>query len=431
MTDQQIDHVLHQFDLDTDSGGCKSGALPGGTTQTFRVGNAVLKRIRETSLENDHSLDLFRWIADFSAHIAESGFRIPRPRATIDHAWMTDDGWTASTFLEGRHATADDIPACIQAILAFHRALKPIPKHPLMDGNQTAWGKAHRWCWGKKPDRIQPQLRPWVERLDALRRPVEGLEWQLIHGDLNPENILIAPGLPPAILDFSPFWGPVEFALAIFANFIGPRRGDAAVLKYFEGIPAFDQLLIRAGLRMLFVIAALDGLDGWETCSEKRAAEIIVDYACRDKTGSMKFREITHDDVPDLLTVRVATHENRLTREELASMGITEESVKERLNGSFKGWLCEVGDRVVGFAMGDRSTGELWVIAVLPEYIGQGIGSRLLIAVENWLKEMGCARLWLTTDIDMNLKAYSFYRRHGWSDDHIENDLRYMIKNIS
>jgi GNAT superfamily N-acetyltransferase len=126
--------------------------------------------------------------------------------------------------------------------------------------------------------------------------------------------------------------------------------------------------------------------------------------------------------------VRVRTHENRLTREQRAALGITEKTVKERLRGSLKGWLCEVDDQVVGFAMGDRATGEMWVSAVLPEYVGKGIGSILLIAVETWLFECACTELWVTTDIDTSLKAYSFYRQHGWVDARIENGMRYMAK---
>jgi GNAT superfamily N-acetyltransferase len=145
----------------------------------------------------------------------------------------------------------------------------------------------------------------------------------------------------------------------------------------------------------------------------------------------LHIREITEDDIPALFVVRVATHENQLSREELASLGITEETLKTRLRGTFKGWLCDVNAQVVGFAIGDRATGELWVIALLPQYIGQGIGSALLRRVEDWLQASGCARLWLTTDLDPNLKAYRFYRQHGWHDDRIENGLRYMVKDIS
>ncbi len=145
----------------------------------------------------------------------------------------------------------------------------------------------------------------------------------------------------------------------------------------------------------------------------------------------MTFREIQPRDVPSLFEVRVATHENALSREELAARGVTEASVREQLAGSFRGWLCEVEGRVVGFAMGDRSTGEMWVIAVLPEYIGRRIGSRLLTAVECWLTECGCPRLWLTTDVDPTLKAYSFYLDHGWVDDRIADGNRYMVKHVA
>ncbi|MFZ6027588.1 MAG: GNAT family N-acetyltransferase [Chloroflexota bacterium] len=144
----------------------------------------------------------------------------------------------------------------------------------------------------------------------------------------------------------------------------------------------------------------------------------------------LNVREITENDVPALFAVRVATHENRLTRAELTAMGITEASVKERLRGSFKGWLCEDGGRVVGFAMGDRSTGELWVIAVLPDYVGRGIGMALLQKVEQWLAASGCSRLWLTTDVDTSLRAYTFYLRQGWRDDRLEDGLRYMVKDM-
>lgn len=142
----------------------------------------------------------------------------------------------------------------------------------------------------------------------------------------------------------------------------------------------------------------------------------------------MIFREIIPEDVPALFEVRIRTDENNFTMDELVSLGIDHESVRDMMATSFKGWLCETEDRVVGFAMGDRETGELWVIAVLPEYIRRGIGSRLLSLVEKWLFSEGCERLWLTTDIDTDLRAYSFYINNGWLDDKIEDGLRYMYK---
>ena len=139
-------------------------------------------------------------------------------------------------------------------------------------------------------------------------------------------------------------------------------------------------------------------------------------------------RPIAISDISETFRVRTSTDENRLTSAQLTALGITESSVSEKLLGSYKGWLCEEQGSVVGFAIGDRSSGEMWVIAVLPTHIRRGIGGALLEQVETWLFSEGCSSLWLTTDVDTRLRAYSFYREHGWRDWKIENGLRYMKK---
>lgn len=80
------------------------------------------------------------------------------------------------------------------------------------------------------------------------------------------------------------------------------------------------------------------------------------------------FRQITADDIPALFAVRVATWHTERGLEELTQFGITHESVRGMLVDSHRGWLCEVDSRIVGFAMGDRTKGEMWVIAVLKAY---------------------------------------------------------------
>lgn len=54
-----------------------------------------------------------------------------------------------------------------------------------------------------------------------------------------------------------------------------------AVLHHFMHLPNFKQLLIRAAIRMLLVVAVLDGLDGWEICEEKWAAKHIIEFAAQ------------------------------------------------------------------------------------------------------------------------------------------------------
>ncbi|MGZ9004039.1 MAG: GNAT family N-acetyltransferase [Burkholderiales bacterium] len=127
-----------------------------------------------------------------------------------------------------------------------------------------------------------------------------------------------------------------------------------------------------------------------------------------------------------LFYVRTRTRENRYTLEQLENLGITAESVAERLRASYKGWLAAQAEQTVAFCMADRSTGELWVIAVLPKYEAKGIGNKLMGFAEELLWAPGCLRAWLTTDVDPALPAYGFYHQRGWSDWKIEDGLRWM-----
>ncbi len=140
------------------------------------------------------------------------------------------------------------------------------------------------------------------------------------------------------------------------------------------------------------------------------------------------FREIKPEDIPAIFDVRIATWHNPNGREELTRMGITHESVREKMKDSHRGWLCDVDGKAVGFAMGNRRTGEMWVIAVLREYEGKGIGKQLLDSVENWLRGEGWTEIWLTTDTDEAFRAVGFYRRQGWEDWKIEGGNRFMRK---
>jgi ribosomal protein S18 acetylase RimI-like enzyme len=144
----------------------------------------------------------------------------------------------------------------------------------------------------------------------------------------------------------------------------------------------------------------------------------------------MTFREIHPQDMEAIFGVRIATWHNDNGRAELAAKGITPDSVTQMLRNSHRGWLCEVNGRAAGFAMGNKESGEMWVIAVLREFEGRGIGRRLLRLVEDWLFSQGWKEIWLTTDPDENFRAVGFYRRGGWKDWKIEHGDRYMRKRI-
>ena len=88
---EQLFDTLNQFDLPAEL-----DQLPGGSQPTFRAGNAVLKRVKATSLENNHSPQLIQWIAGFYAAIATEW--LPSAPTDCHHGWWLDHrGW-----LDGR-----------------------------------------------------------------------------------------------------------------------------------------------------------------------------------------------------------------------------------------------------------------------------------------------------------------------------------------
>jgi ribosomal protein S18 acetylase RimI-like enzyme len=127
-------------------------------------------------------------------------------------------------------------------------------------------------------------------------------------------------------------------------------------------------------------------------------------------------REMTAADIPDVFAVRVSTAENSVTMEELEDeYELTPESLAAAIQDSAKGWVCEIGDQIVGFAMGNIESGELTVIAVLSEFECRGIGQMLLDKVRKWLFDAGHNEIWLLTTPDPSFRAYGFYLSQGWT----------------
>lgn len=66
------------------------------------------------------------------------------------------------------------------------------------------------------------------------------------HGDLT-GNMLFAEHLPPAVIDFSPYWRPAPFGSAIVvADALVWEGADERVLDAVDHIEGFDQYLLRA-----------------------------------------------------------------------------------------------------------------------------------------------------------------------------------------
>src|ERR1700761_6682154 len=127
----------------------------------------------------------------------------------------------------------------------------------------------------------------------------------------------------------------------------------------------------------------------------------------RKRSPLMQYRKMTSQDVPIIFEIAIAGREKSFTREALYAVGITEEFVADTLDGarSHEGWICEYDGKVVGFSMANRSTGELWVMAVQNEYERRGIGSKLHAQALDWLVSLGFKEAWLGVLQDIQVTA--------------------------
>jgi GNAT superfamily N-acetyltransferase len=129
----------------------------------------------------------------------------------------------------------------------------------------------------------------------------------------------------------------------------------------------------------------------------------------------LRIRETQFGDIEDMFSVRSRTRQNPISKERLAAYGITSESSAVSMaNGRVRGWACFHDSVLVGFCDGDGETGEVLVLAVLPEYEGKGIGKTLLSRVVEWLQSVGFNQPWLAASPDPSIRAHGFYRSLGW-----------------
>lgn len=150
-----------------------------------------------------------------------------------------------------------------------------------------------------------------------------------------------------------------------------------------------------------------------------------------------EYRAAQPTDTPECVEIRGLTRENAVSVARLAAMGITAESWAESIRGnSLPGFVCLSGSKLVGYCFGDRQSGEVVVLAVLPEFENQGIGRALLDQLVNELSRQGRARLFLGCSADPSSRSYGFYRYLGWRstsryDGNCDEILEYHIASNS
>jgi GNAT superfamily N-acetyltransferase len=118
-------------------------------------------------------------------------------------------------------------------------------------------------------------------------------------------------------------------------------------------------------------------------------------------------RQAVAADIPGMHRVRLAVRENRLV-----SAVITESDYLPAIEADGRGWVVEVGSQVVAFAVGNKTTGNIWALFVDPAHERRGYGRLLHDEMVKWLRDQGVAGLWLTTE--PGTRAERFYEKAGW-----------------
>lgn len=124
----------------------------------------------------------------------------------------------------------------------------------------------------------------------------------------------------------------------------------------------------------------------------------------------MNYREATVADIPQIQIVRHLVKENTLSDPSL----VPDSDVEDYITRRGKGWVCEMDNKIVGFAIADLQDYNIWALFLDPEYEGMGIGKQLHNIMLDWYFSQTRHTVWLSTGIAT--RAETFYRMQGWEE---------------
>jgi uncharacterized protein (TIGR02569 family) len=218
--------------------------LAGGQGRAWQAGAVILKPVGNQAEAE--------WIADVAPTVTGAGFRLSQPVRTLTGDW-TAAGWSAWQRLSGDHDLTR-WPDVLSAGAALHQALAAVAEPAFLAERDDHWSVAERLSWaGELP--AHPVLRAPAERLASQLRPTRRPS-QLIHGDLT-GNVLFADPAAPGIIDFTPYWRPASFGLAVVvADAVAWHGAGRRVLHAFELVEPVESRSMIARATLFRLITA-------------------------------------------------------------------------------------------------------------------------------------------------------------------------------
>lgn len=137
----------------------------------------------------------------------------------------------------------------------------------------------------------------------------------------------------------------------------------------------------------------------------------------------MIIRKALIEDIKQIQAVRNSVTENTLSDPNL----VTDEDCKEFLTIRGKGWVCEIDNEIVGFAIVDLKENNIWALFLNPKFEKKGIGKQLHDNMLDWYFEQTKNTLWLGTS--PMTRAEYFYRKAGWAEigTHGKNEIKFEM----
>jgi GNAT superfamily N-acetyltransferase len=122
----------------------------------------------------------------------------------------------------------------------------------------------------------------------------------------------------------------------------------------------------------------------------------------------MNFRPATIKDISQIQFVRSSVKENQLSDPAL----VPDKDVEDYIIHRGKGWVCDIDDIIVGFAIVSLVDRHVWALFIHPGYDKQGIGRKLHDDMMDWYFTQTDKTIWLSTA--PGTRAEMFYRKAGW-----------------
>ena len=138
----------------------------------------------------------------------------------------------------------------------------------------------------------------------------------------------------------------------------------------------------------------------------------------------MIIRPAEIDDVKQIQIVRNSVTENTLADPNL----VTDEDCINFITVKGKGWVCEMDNQIVGFAIVDLLNHNIWALFIDPNFEGKGIGQLLHNEMLDWYFEQTQKTVWLGTAF--NTRAEHFYTKAGWKivGKHGSDETKFEMK---